>query len=92
MCKFEINFFIFRIYLLVIIIHFFYYSKLQQTALKMFRKNFLNYNLYQSIKLSNLRKLSEILRNFDVENNEFFDDKITFVSLAVLNGKFFSKF
>lgn len=53
----------------------------------MFRKNFLNYNLYQSIKSNNILKLNEILTNFTSnENNEFFDDKITFVSLAVLNG------
>lgn len=42
--------------------------------------------LYQAIKSNDASKLNEILNNFNIENDEFFDDNINIVSLAVING------
>ena len=44
--------------------------------------------IFQAIKSSNVSKLKEILSDFSIENEEFFDDNINIVSLAVLNGLF----
>lgn len=43
-------------------------------------------DLYMAIKYNNVHKARVILKNFDLVKNEFLDDKITFVSLAVLGS------
>ena len=43
-------------------------------------------DLFLAIKYNHYPRVYEILRNFDLANHEFFDDKITFISLAVLNS------
>jgi ankyrin repeat protein len=44
--------------------------------------------LYLAIKSNNLSKVNYILNNdeHDLEKDEFLNDKITFISLAVING------
>ena len=43
-------------------------------------------DLFLAIKYNHYPRVYEILRNFDLADHEFFDDKITFISLAVLNS------
>jgi ankyrin repeat protein len=42
-------------------------------------------DLYVAIKANNLLLVSEALHKFNLQENEFFDDKLSFISLAVLN-------
>jgi len=45
-------------------------------------------DLYLSIKNNNLTKLVEILRQYNLTKYEFFNNRITFISLAVIRSKF----
>lgn len=43
--------------------------------------------LYLAIKNNDLARVNDALRQMDLTRNEFFDDKVTFISLAILNSK-----
>ena len=42
--------------------------------------------IFQAIKSSNVSKLNEILSDFNIENEEFFDDNINIVSFICNNN------
>ncbi len=42
--------------------------------------------LYLAIKQNDYLKACDILRKYDVARNEFFDNRITFISLAIMNS------
>jgi hypothetical protein len=60
-----------------------FYNNRKTTLAKM---NHLKTELYLAIKNSNYSKCVEILKKLDLKQNEFFDDKVSFITLAVLNG------
>ena len=51
--------------------------------------NHLKTELYLAIKNNNYSKCIEILKKLDLKQHEFFDDKVSFITLAVLNGAYF---
>ena len=52
--------------------------------------DYLEMKLYLAIKHNDYTKVCDILRNYDLVGNEFFDDKVTFVSLAIINSNLFA--
>ena len=52
------------------------------------KMNYTETDLYIAIKNNNLTKLIEILRRYNLTKYEFFNNKITFISLAVISSKF----
>ena len=52
--------------------------------------NYTETDLYLAIKNNNLVKLVEILKQYNLTKYEFFNNKITFVSLAVISSEFWS--
>lgn len=43
-------------------------------------------DLYVALKTNNLNKVCDALKHFNLAENEFYDDKISFISLAILNN------
>jgi hypothetical protein len=44
--------------------------------------------LYLAIKNNDYYRVVDILRHFDLARNEFFDDKATYISVAILSSKY----
>ena len=43
-------------------------------------------DLYIAIKTNNFHKVCDLLKHFNLAENEFYDDKVSFISLAILNN------
>jgi hypothetical protein len=51
--------------------------------------DYLQMKLYLAIKNNDFYRVVDVLRRYDLVQNEFFDDRVTFISLAILNSKIF---